>query len=182
MRWVIVIFLFLLYIINYADKAIVGYSAIPIMKDLNLNFSEWGLVGSSFYWLFSIAGILGAALSDKIGTRKMLTIMAIVWTICQFGAFAIFSLPMLIFSRVLLGAFEGPFLATATSHVSRWFPPERRAFAMSLVNCGSMGAKNDGSLAHCPYFQLQLADWFRFSRSPQSYMACFLAYIRSRKT
>ncbi|WP_286231547.1 MFS transporter [Neobacillus mesonae] len=141
MRWVIVVFLFLLYIINYADKAIVGYSAESIMKDLALNYTEWGLVGSSFYWLFSIAGIAGAALTDKIGTKKMLTIMAIVWTICQLGAFAIYSLPLLIFSRVLLGAFEGPYLATAVSHISKWFPPERRAFAMSLVNCGSMGAK-----------------------------------------
>lgn len=141
MRWVIVVFLFLLYIINYADKAIVGYSAEPIMNDLALNYTQWGLVGSSFYWLFSIAGIVGAALTDKIGTKKMLTIMAIVWTICQLGAFAIYSLPLLIFSRVLLGAFEGPYLATAVSHISKWFPPERRAFAMSLVNCGSMGAK-----------------------------------------
>ena len=141
MRWIIVLFLFFLYIINYADKAIVGYAAVPMMKDLNLDYSEWGLVGSSFYWLFSIAGILGAALTDKIGTKKMLTIMAIVWTICQFSVFAIYSLPLLIFSRVILGAFEGPYLATAVSHISKWFPPERRAFAMSLVNCGSMGAK-----------------------------------------
>ncbi|OCA87169.1 MFS transporter [Pseudobacillus wudalianchiensis] len=141
MRWVIVVFLFFLYIINYADKAIVGYAAVPIMEDLNLTYAQWGMVGSSFYWLFSIAGIIGAALSDKVGTKKMLTIMAIVWTISQVGAFAIYSLPLLIFSRVLLGAFEGPYYATAISHVSKWFPPERRAFAISLVNCGSMGAK-----------------------------------------
>ncbi|WP_191991962.1 MFS transporter [Bacillus aerolatus] len=141
MRWVIVVFLFFLYIINYADKAIVGYAAVPIMEDLNLTYAQWGMVGSSFYWLFSVAGIIGAALSDKIGTKKMLTIMAIVWTICQLGAFAIYSLPLLIFSRVILGAFEGPYYATAISHISKWFPPERRAFAISLVNCGSMGAK-----------------------------------------
>ncbi|VEF48613.1 hexuronate transporter [Bacillus freudenreichii] len=141
MRWVIVFFLFFLYIINYADKAIVGYAAVPIMEDLELTYAQFGMVGSSFYWLFSVAGIIGAALSDKIGTKKMLAIMAIVWTISQLGAFVIYSLPLLIFSRVLLGAFEGPYYATAISHVSKWFPPERRAFAISLVNCGSMVAK-----------------------------------------
>ncbi|RST75300.1 MFS transporter [Siminovitchia acidinfaciens] len=141
MRWVIVVFLFFLYIINYADKAIIGYAAVPIMEDLNLTYAQFGMVGSSFYWLFSVAGIIGAALSDKIGTKKMLAIMAIVWTISQMGAFVIYSLPLLIFSRVLLGAFEGPYYATAISHVSKWFPPERRAFAISLVNCGSMVAK-----------------------------------------
>ncbi|MFK2826399.1 MFS transporter [Bacillus sp. B190/17] len=141
MRWVIVVFLFFMYIINYSDKAILGYAAVPIMEDLNLTYAQFGMVGSSFYWLFSIAGIIGAALSDKIGTKKMLTIMAIAWTVSQLGAFVIYSLPLLVFSRIFLGAFEGPFLATAVNHISKWFPPERRAFATSLVTCGSMGAK-----------------------------------------
>ncbi|MFC5589684.1 MFS transporter [Sporosarcina soli] len=141
MRWIIVLFLFLMYIINYSDKAIVGYAAVPIMEDLGLSFVEFGMVGSSFYWLFSIAGIVGATLSDKVGTKRMLTVMAIAWTLSQFSAFVIYSLPLLIFSRVFLGAFEGPFLAVAVSHISKWFPPEKRAFATSLVASGSMGAK-----------------------------------------
>jgi MFS transporter, ACS family, hexuronate transporter len=141
MRWIIVVLLFFMYIINYSDKAILGYAALPIIEDLGLSFVEFGMVGSSFYWLFSIAGIIGAMLSDKIGTKRMLTIMAIAWTISQFGAFVIYSLPLLVFSRVFLGAFEGPFLAVAVSHISKWFPPEKRAFATSLVTSGSMGAK-----------------------------------------
>ncbi|WP_052343899.1 MFS transporter [Bacillus massiliigorillae] len=141
MRWVIVLFLFFIYIINYADKAIVGYAAVPIMSDLNLTYAEWGLVGSSFYWLFSIGGIFGAALIDKFGTKKLLIVMAIAWTVAQFSAFAIQGLTLLVITRVILGAFEGPYLATAVNQISKWFPPERRAFALSLANCGSMGAK-----------------------------------------
>ncbi|MFF5400604.1 hypothetical protein ACFY5J_25225 [Peribacillus butanolivorans] len=46
-------------------------------------------MGSSFFWLFSIAGVIGGAWSDRIGTIKALTILLFSWTVLQFGAFAI---------------------------------------------------------------------------------------------
>ncbi|WP_026564307.1 MFS transporter [Bacillus sp. UNC41MFS5] len=141
LKWVVIAFLSVLYLINFTDKAILGYAAIPIMEDLDLNYSQWGIVGSSFFWLFSIMGIVGAALSDRIGTGRMLAFMAIGLTIVQFGTLAIYGLPMLILCRVLLGAIEGPFHATAISHISKHFNAEQRGLAISIMNTGSMVAK-----------------------------------------
>ncbi|MFS0918763.1 MFS transporter [Brevibacillus sp. 179-C 1.1 NHS] len=137
MARITMIMLFVLYMINYADKTIAGYSAVPIMDEFSLNQKEWGLVGSSFYWFFSIAGIVGAALSDRIGTKKMLAIMALSWTVIQFGAYAIAGLPMLVVARVLLGIGEGPFWATVVSHLNKWFPEEKRGLVYSTVNFGA---------------------------------------------
>ncbi|MED4582361.1 MFS transporter [Brevibacillus choshinensis] len=137
MARVTLVLLFVLYMINYADKTIAGYSAVPIMEEFGLSQKEWGLVGSSFFWFFSIAGILGAALSDRIGTKKMLAIMAISWTVVQFGAYAIASLPMLVLARVLLGIGEGPFWATVVSHLNKWYPEEKRGLVYSTVNFGA---------------------------------------------
>ncbi|MGG3883398.1 MFS transporter [Brevibacillus panacihumi] len=137
MARITMVMLFVLYMINYADKTIAGYSAVPIMKEFSLTQEEWGLVGSSFFWFFAIAGILGAALSDKIGTKKMLAIMAISWTVVQFGAYAIAGLPMLVVARVLLGIGEGPFWATVVSHLNKWFPEEKRGLVYSTVNFGA---------------------------------------------
>lgn len=137
MARITMIMLFLLYMINYADKTIAGYSAVPIMTEFSLNEKEWGLVGSSFFWFFSIAGIVGAALSDRIGTKKMLAIMALSWTVIQFGAYAIAGLPMLVVARVLLGIGEGPFWATVVSHLNKWFPEEKRGLVYSTVNFGA---------------------------------------------
>lgn len=137
MARITMIMLFVLYMINYADKTIAGYSAVPIMAEFSLSQKEWGLVGSSFFWFFSIAGILGAALSDRIGTKKMLAIMALSWTVIQFGAYAIAGLPMLVIARVLLGIGEGPFWATVVSHLNKWFPEEKRGLVYSTVNFGA---------------------------------------------
>ncbi|WP_260286208.1 MFS transporter [Peribacillus aracenensis] len=146
MRWCVLVFLFFTMAINFADKSIIGYAAESIMSEFNLTYTQWGLIGSSFFWLFSISGILGAAWSDRIGTKKIIAVMLASWSILQFGAFAIAGLPMLVAYRVLLGIGEGPFAPTAISHVSKWFKPESRGMAISIVNAGSML----GTLASAP--------------------------------
>lgn len=136
MHWVILAFAFFGTVLNFADKSVAGYAAIPIMKEFGLNFTQWGLVGSSFFWLFAISGVLGASLSDRFGAKKIMAIMVISWTIIQFGSYLVTGLTGLILMRVLLGAFEGPYFATAANLVTKWFPPERRGIAIALMNSG----------------------------------------------
>lgn len=138
MRWGILAFMFFLYVINFADKAIAGYAAVSITEEFGLTPLQWGLVGSSFFWSFVISNIFGSTLSDRFGTRKMITIMAISWTILQFGAFAITNIQSLIAYRILLGIFEGPFFATAISQLNHWFPAKSRGMATSVLNFGGV--------------------------------------------
>ena len=49
--WVIIFLLFLLTVISNADKAIVGFASVPIMKELGLSPEQWGVVGSVFFLL-----------------------------------------------------------------------------------------------------------------------------------
>ncbi|MFB7638148.1 MFS transporter [Peribacillus butanolivorans] len=154
MRWGIVAFLFMGMVINFADKMVAGYAAAPIMEEFNLSYTQWGLIGSSFFWLFMISGIFGSALGDRIGTKLLLTIMLIAWSVIQSGAFLVTGLYSLIIMRVVLGAFEGPYSPTSNNHVSKWFPPERLSFAVSIVNAG--GAV--GSLIMAPLLVLGIQE------------------------
>ncbi|WP_284037612.1 MFS transporter [Neobacillus sp. 114] len=154
MRWGIVVFLFMGMVINFADKMVAGYAAVPIMKEFNLSYTQWGLVSSSFFWLFMVAGIFGSALADRIGTKMMLTIMLIGWSVIQSGAFLLTGLYSLIIMRVALGAFEGPYSPTSNNHVSKWFPPERLSFAVSIVNAGGVV----GSLILAPLLVLGIQE------------------------
>jgi MFS transporter, ACS family, hexuronate transporter len=138
MKWIILLSLFIMAIVNFADKSITGLAGIHIMKEMNLTYTQFGVAGSSFFWLFSIASIIGASLSDRYGTGKVLAVMAIIWTIAQSMVVFVSSLPLFIFSRILLGAGEGPFQATAISHISKWFKPEARGLAVSFLNFGNV--------------------------------------------
>lgn len=141
MRWVVLILLFFGAVINFADKSIVGLAAVPIMKEFNLTYAEWGLVGSSYYWLYPVTGIFGAAWADRLGAKKVLGFIMLTWTVLQFGVLAINALPLLILYRILLGAFEGPYSPIAYSHADKWFPPKLKGFANSVVvGGGTVGA------------------------------------------
>ncbi|WP_375088504.1 MFS transporter [Peribacillus sp. RS7] len=141
MRWVVLILLFFGAVINFADKSIVGLAAVPIMKEFDLSYAEWGLVGSSYYWLYPVTGIFGAAWADRLGAKKVLGFIMLTWTILQFGVLAITALPLLILYRILLGAFEGPYSPIAYSHADKWFPPKLKGFANSVVvGGGTVGA------------------------------------------
>ncbi|MFJ7978455.1 MFS transporter [Peribacillus sp. NPDC096379] len=135
--WGIIAFLFFGNLINFSGKNIIGLSADLIMNDLGLNSNQWGLVGSAYYWLFPISGIIGAALSDRFGTKKILSILILAWGIIQFGALAINGFSALILYRVLLGIFQGPFGPVAMSHINKWFPAEKRGVASSLFTLGA---------------------------------------------
>ncbi|MFJ8069949.1 MFS transporter [Peribacillus sp. NPDC096447] len=141
MRWVVLILLFFGAVINFADKSIVGLAAVPIMKEFDLTYAEWGLVGSSYYWLYLVTGIFGAAWADRLGAKKVLGFIMLTWTVLQFGVLAITALPLLILYRILLGAFEGPYSPIAYSHADKWFPPKLKGFANSVVvGGGTVGA------------------------------------------
>ncbi|MFJ7681267.1 MFS transporter [Peribacillus butanolivorans] len=141
MRWVVLILLFFGAVINFADKSIIGLAAVPIMKEFDLSYAEWGLVGSSYYWLYPVTGIFGAAWADRLGAKKVLGFIMLTWTVLQFGVLAIAALPFLILYRILLGAFEGPYSPVAYSHADKWFPPKLKGFANSVVvGGGTVGA------------------------------------------
>lgn len=155
MRWVVLILLFFGAVINFADKSIVGLAAVPIMKGLDLSYAEWGLVGSSYYWLYPVTGIFGAAWADRVGAKKVLGFLMFTWAVLQFGVLAITALPLLIIYRVLLGAFEGPFSPVAYSHAHKWFPPKQRGFANSVVVSGA----TVGAMILAPLLVAMITAW-----------------------
>lgn len=141
MRWIVLSLLFFGAVLNFADKSIIGLAATPIMDELDLSYEEWGLVGSSYYWLYPVTGIFGAAWADKIGAKKVLVGLMVIWAVLQFGVLAIAALPLLVIYRLLLGTFEGPYSPIAYSHAHRWFPPKLRGFANSvIVSGGTLGS------------------------------------------
>jgi hypothetical protein len=57
--WLIVGLMVLFILINFADKAVIGLAAGPIIRDLHLTNEQFGQIGSAFF-LFSIsAGSVG---------------------------------------------------------------------------------------------------------------------------
>ena len=133
---VLVSFLSVLGAINFADRAVIGLAGPAIIAEMHLSATQWGLVGSSFFLLFSLSSLIVPAWSDWVGTRKILAGLAIVWSIIQIVTLVITSFLPLLISRIILGAGEGPYYSISTSTASKQIVPAQRGFVFALITLG----------------------------------------------
>src|ERR1700761_1503812 len=82
--WTITFMLFLFMLVNFADKIVVGLAAVPITKELQLEPTEFGLLGSSFFLLFAISAIAVGFLVNRVPTRWVILVLALIWALAQF--------------------------------------------------------------------------------------------------
>lgn len=78
--WVVVLLCMCFMLINFADKAVIGFAGIPIRQDLGLSAEQFGLVQSGFFWLFAAGAILVGSLTRKISPRWIVVALMVVWT------------------------------------------------------------------------------------------------------
>ena len=106
--WLIVALLFLFMLVNFADKAVIGIAAVPMMQELRLSPREFGLIGSSFFLLFSVSAIITGFIVNRVQTRWALLVMGLVWALTQFPMLGTVGFATVVACRVALGAGEGP--------------------------------------------------------------------------
>jgi MFS family permease len=124
-------------LINFADKVVVGLAAQPIMKELNLDPEKFGLIGSSFFFLFAVSAVLVGFVTNRVEAKRTLLIMALVWSLVQFPMIGTVSIEVLIACRIVLGAGEGPAGPVATHAVYKWFPDSLRGLPTAVIAQGS---------------------------------------------
>src|SRR5215472_15982918 len=100
--WTGVGLVFLFMLISFADKAVVGLSSTPIMRELGLSRTQFGLLGSAFFLLFSISGIGVGFLANRVSSKAIMLVMSIVWSATLLPVSALSSFTVLVASRVVL--------------------------------------------------------------------------------
>ena len=113
--WKITFLLFLFMLVNFADKIVVGLAGVPIMTELKLEPEQFGLLGSSFFLLFSISAIAVGFIVNRVDTRWVLLVLALIWAVAQFPMVGTVRFTTLLICRVILGAGEGPAFSVAVA-------------------------------------------------------------------
>jgi MFS transporter, ACS family, D-galactonate transporter len=135
--WAIVALLFFFMLINFADKAIIGLAGVPIMTELNLTPKQFGIVGSSFFLLFSISAVITGFIVNRVRSKWVLLAMGLIWALVQFPMMGTVGIELLIACRIVLGAGEGPAYPMALHAAYKWFPDEKRAIPTAVVSQGA---------------------------------------------
>src|ERR1700693_3442452 len=135
--WRMTFLLFLFMLVNFADKIVVGLAGVPIMTELKLEPEQFGLLGSAFFFLFSIAAIAVGFLVNRVATRWVLLVLAVIWALAQLPMVGTVSVSTLLICRVILGAGGGPAGAVAVHAIYKWFPDEKRTLPTAVLSQGS---------------------------------------------
>lgn len=137
LRWVIVLLLLLLYVINYLDRVALSIVLPLVEADLNLSPEQFGIIFGAFFLGYAIFNFLGGIAADRFGSLWVLGAAVALWSVfCGLTAIATGFWSMLIL-RILFGMAEGPISAAANKMVNAWFPRRQVATAVGLVCAGS---------------------------------------------
>jgi sugar phosphate permease len=119
----------------------ITFSAIPLLlplirADLQISFTQAGMLSAAVTLSYALGQIPAGFLSDRFGPGRLFFIGLLGWSALSmcFGLIHTFWLAML--TQFIAGAFRALMFAPGLALLASWFPPQRRATAMSLYMLG----------------------------------------------
>ncbi|MCQ9616432.1 MFS transporter [Paenalcaligenes niemegkensis] len=141
-RFVILALIFVVTVINYADRATLSIVGTEVIKDLGLDPVMLGMVFSAFAWAYALGQVPGGWLLDRYGARRVYGTSLILWslftllqgTVGWMGLAGASAAAALFSMRFMLGLVESPAFPANSRIVSCWFPTHERGTASALFN------------------------------------------------
>lgn len=133
-RYVILVVVWLLYVINYFDRFAVIVFMPYIQEDLALSPEQAGLVLSIFFLPYALSQITSGFLADKFGPKRVMGVAIGVFTVVTALTGFVRSFGQLILLRIGLALGEGHHFPPGTKSISNWFPKKSRGKALSFFS------------------------------------------------
>jgi MFS family permease len=139
--WFALFVLMLAYIAGYVDRQVLSLLVVPIKASLGLTETELGLLqGMAFGLFYTLLGLPIARLVDRSNRRNLLAAGIALWSLASAACGLARSYVQLLAARLAVGVGEATLAPSAISLLSDFFPPRRRALAISIyVASGSVG-------------------------------------------
>ena len=150
-RWRLIPFLFLLYIIAYLDRVNVGFAAIDMNRDLGFSTAVYGLGSGIFFLSYTLLEVPSNLMGARFGVRVWIARIMVTWGVLSSAMVFVDSPASFYILRFLLGAAEAGFFPGVILYLTLWFPQRERARAIGLLftataMAGVIGAPISSSL------------------------------------
>ena len=135
--WYVVGVLALVYIFSFIDRQILNLLVRPIRRDLGItDFQISLLMGFSFALFYTFFGIPLGRLADSRSRRTIIAIGVAVWSVMTAACGLARNFVQMLLLRVGVGVGEAALSPAAYSIITDYFPPRRRATAISVYSMG----------------------------------------------
>ena len=88
-RWKLLPFLFLLYVVAYLDRINVSFAALTMNKDIGLEAWTYGLSSTAFYLGYVVFEVPSNLVMEKVGARLWLARIMITWGLASAATAAV---------------------------------------------------------------------------------------------
>src|ERR1700726_3264603 len=136
-RWKIFLLMLFLISINYIDRASLSVAMPLISKEFDLDPALQGLILSSFFWTYAFMQVPGGMLADRFKPRIVIASATIFWGAFQAIAAVATNWPVLLLSRLGLGASEAPIYPAGGKLNALWMTQNERGRGATLLDGGA---------------------------------------------
>ena len=143
-RYFVVFASMLMAVLLYLDRFCVSFAADYIREDLDISQNDVAWMFSFFFWSYALAQVPAGWLSDRYGSRIMLSLYIVTWSLFTLLTGVVSGLIGLLIMRLACGLGQAGAYPTSASVVSKWIPLTGRAAASSIV---ALGGRCGGAIA-----------------------------------
>ncbi len=135
-RWKLVPYVMLLYIVAMLDRVNIGFAALQMNKELGISASAFGLLAGIFFIAYFFFEVPSNVIMHKIGARKWIARILISWGFVVIAMGYAQNVMHIGILRALLGVAEAGFYPCIILYFTFWFPTKHFAKTVSLFMVG----------------------------------------------
>ena len=135
--WYVLGLLTLVYVFSFLDRTILGLLVGPIRRDLHITDTQVSLLmGFSFAVFYTFFGLPLGRMADSRSRRQLIAGGIATWSLFSAGCGLARSFGQMLLLRIGVGVGEAVLSPSAYSLLTDYFPPRRRATALSIYGMG----------------------------------------------
>lgn len=138
--WKIMPILFLAYMFSFLDRVNIGYAKLQMQEFVGFTDIQYAYAAGIFFIGYALFEIPSNLLMDKIGARKTLARIMVLWGVASAATLFVTTVDQLYIIRFMLGVFEAGFYPGVFLYFSYWFPSYMRGRVAAIILAGSLVA------------------------------------------
>jgi MFS family permease len=129
--------MFIMNMVNYADRINLSMGAASIADTFKLTPVEMGYMFSSFLWTYLLCVLPAGMVADRFGARNITAAALTIWSVGSLLSGGASTFAQLIGSRLILGIGEAASYPAGGRIIQDWAPRAERGLAAAILNAGA---------------------------------------------
>ena len=136
-RWVVLVTLTFVYVLNFLDRQLLGILAKPIQDSLHITDGQLGLIGGLYFaFFYCFIAIPVGWLADRTNRVTVLSLACAIWSGATVACGLATTYPQLVVARMTVGFGEAGGVPPSYAIITDTFPPGQRGTAFGIFNLG----------------------------------------------